>query len=187
MLGIHKLSRASFVTGGSASDSVAVGTKGTKDITPLELLNRMQRLLDEQNVDQDGRFVVVDPVFVELLRDEDSKLVNNDFAGNQDAGDLLRNGKVTSGKIRGFEVYVSNNLPIFGSGPSLIDTNGSATDYGIIVAGQTGGIATAQQLAKTETLRAPDFFGDIFRGMHLYGRKILRPESLVRAAWNVSK
>ncbi len=187
LLSIHKLARDAFVTGGSASDSIAMGTKGTKDATPLEILNRMQRLLDEQNVDTDGRWVVVDPVFLEHLRDEDSKFVSNDYAGNQDAGDLLRNGKVTTGKIRGFDIHVSNNLPTFGTGPATLDTNGSNANYGVIVAGQTGAVATAQQLSKTETLRAPDTFGDIFRGMHLYGRKILRPESLVRAIWNSSK
>jgi hypothetical protein len=38
-------------------------------------------------------------------------------------------------------------------------------------------VATAQQINKTETYRDPDSFADIVRGMHLYGRKILRPEA----------
>lgn len=183
----HKLTKGAFSTGGNATDSIPVGVGGTYDVTPLGLLNRMKRLLDEQNVDEDNRWVVVDPVFIELLNDEDSKLVNNDYAGGQDAGDQLRNGRILRGKIRGFDVYESNNLVTIGSGPSVISTAGSSTNYGFIVAGHMGAVATAQQLTKTEKFRAQDTFGDVVRGMHLYGRKILRSESLIRAAWNVSK
>lgn len=187
LLADHKLTKSAFSTAGTGTFSIPVGVSGTYDVTPLGLLNRMKRLMDEQNVPEDGRWVVVDPVFVELLNDEDSKLINNDYAGGQDAGDMLRNGKITNGKIRGFDIYISNNLVSFGSGPETITSSGSNTNYGYIVAGHTASVATAQQLTKTEKLRATDTFGDIVRGMHLYGRKILRPESLVRAKWNVSK
>jgi hypothetical protein len=47
-------------------------------------------------------------------------------------------------------------------------------------------VATAQQITKTETYRDPDSFADIVRGMHLYGRKILRPEALVTAKYNAA-
>jgi hypothetical protein len=47
-------------------------------------------------------------------------------------------------------------------------------------------VATAQQLAKTESYRDPDSFADIVRGMQLYGRKILRPEGLISAVYNVA-
>ena len=47
-------------------------------------------------------------------------------------------------------------------------------------------VATAQQINKTETYRDPDSFADIVRGMHLYGRKILRPEAIVTAKYNVA-
>ena len=47
-------------------------------------------------------------------------------------------------------------------------------------------MATAQQVSKTESYRDPDSFADIVRGMHLYGRKILRPEALVTANFNVA-
>ena len=52
---------------------------------------------------------------------------------------------------------------------------------GIIVAGHSSAVATAEQINKTETYRDPDSFADIVRGMHLYGRKILRPEAIVNA------
>jgi hypothetical protein len=47
-------------------------------------------------------------------------------------------------------------------------------------------VATAEQINKTETYRDPDSFADIVRGMHLYGRKILRPEALVNAKYHLA-
>lgn len=176
----HKLARNSFVSGGSASDSIAVGVSGTYDATPLQILNRFNRLLDQQNVEKEGRWVVVDPVFLEILMDENSKFVDRDF---QD-GEQLSNGKIAAAKIRGFRVYSSNNLAYVGNGPGTADNNGSATDYGFIVAGHDSAVATAEQINKTETFRSPFGFSDIVRGMHMYGRKILRPQGLLRAAYN---
>jgi hypothetical protein len=89
-----------------------------------------------------------------------------------------------AGTIHGFTIHVSNNLPSIGSGPATeADTN--STNYGVIVAGHSSAVATAEQINKTETYRDPDSFADIVRGMHLYGRKILRPEALVNAIYNV--
>lgn len=184
LLGIHKIARGSF--GGADTDSIAMGVAGTYDATPLQILNRFNRLLDVQNVPKDGRYVVLDPIFVEKLMDENSKLVNNDYAANQNAGGQLTNGKLIAQKIRGFDVYESNNLPIVGTGPGTVDNNGSAAHYGIILAGQNSAAATAQQLEKTEHYRDPYSFGDIVRGMHLYGRKILKPQALLRAWYNVN-
>lgn len=185
-LSANKLARDGFVSGGSSSDSIAVGVSGTYDATPLAILNRMNRILDLNNVPKDNRFVVVDPVFVEILMDENSKLVNNDYMASQNAGGQLTNGKLIAGTIRGFSVHSSNNLPYLGTGPGTADNNGSSTDYGVIVAGHMSAVATAEQINKTETFRDPNGFGDVVRGLHMYGRKILRPESLVRAIYNIN-
>lgn len=183
LLGIHKLNRATFgVSGGSATDSLAVGVAGTYDVTPVALLSRMSRLLDQQNVDKEGRWIVVDPVFLEKLMDENSKFMNADFQDTEQ----LSNGKVMSAKVRGFRLYASNNLPTFGTGPGTADTDGSATNYGVIIAGIDSAVATAEQLNKVERFRSPFGFSDIVRGMHMYGRKILRPTGLVRAVYNVN-
>lgn len=182
LFAIHKLTRANFVSGGSASDSIAVGVSGTYDATPLQILNRFNRLLDQQNVDKEGRWVVVDPVFMEVLMDENSKLMNELYQDTEQ----LSNGKISTAKIRGFRVYLSNNLPYLGNGPGISDNNGSATDFGFIVAGHDSAVATAEQIKKTESFRSPFGFSDIVRGMHLYGRKILRPTSLLRAAYNIN-
>ena len=181
------ISRASFVSGGATTDSIATHPDGsTGEATPLEILNRMARLLDQQNVDRDNRWVVVDPVFAEQLNEENSKLLNNDFAGGQNANDILRNGRIISGLIRGFRVYLSNNLPSIGTGPGTIDTNGSSSHFGVVLAGHDSAVATASQIEKVESYRDNDSFADIVRGMHLYGRKILRPEALVRAHYNIA-
>ena len=161
-------------TGGATDSTPAAG-----DTFPLTVIARMSRLLDQQNVDTQGRWLVVDPVFMELLKDEDSRLFNADFGGSG-----LQNGQVGT-NIHGFRVYTSNNLPTVGSGPSFAGTNSTA-NFGMIVAGHDSAVATAEQINKTETYRDPDSFSDIVRGMHLYGRKILRPEALVNAKYHLA-
>ena len=149
--------------------------------SPLQVLNRIARKMDQANVDTDGRWIVVDPVFAEILMDENSKLINRDFGG----GEELRNGRMP-GTIRGFRVYKSNNLPYLGTGTDTTLSTGSETNFGIVVAGHDSAVATAEQIAKTESFRSPDTFADIVRGMQLYGRKILRSEALFTAAVNLA-
>jgi hypothetical protein len=180
LFAIHKLARNSFVTGGSSSDSIAVGTAGTYDVTPLQVVNRMNRLLDQQNVPKEGRWLIVDPVFLEIIMDENSKFMNQFYRDSEQ----LSNGKLSANTVYGFKWYTSNNLPFIGSGPAVLDNNGSSTDYGVIVAGHDSAVATAEQINKTESFRSPFGFSDIVRGMHMYGRKILKPTGLVRAIYN---
>jgi hypothetical protein len=148
------------------------------EANPLSLIARMGRKLDQQNVDRQNRWLVIDPVFAELLKDEDSRLFNADFGGSG-----LQNGQI-AGSIHGFTIHVSNNLPSIGTGPAT-EAASNSSNYGVIVAGHSSAVATAEQINKTETYRDPDSFADIVRGMHLYGRKILRPEALVNAIYNV--
>ena len=49
-----------------------------------------------------------------------------------------------------------------------------------------GMVSWIKTINKTETYRDPDSFADIVRGMHLYGRKILRPEAIVTAKYNAA-
>jgi hypothetical protein len=149
-------------------------------VSPLTVLARMARKMDTQNVDARGRFVVVDPVFVEMLKDEDSRMLNGDFGG---AG--LQNGLVLN-NIHGFRVYVSNSLPAAGTGAGTSGTTAQATNFGVVLAGQDEAVASAEQINKVENYRDPDSFADIVRGMHLYGRKILRPEALITARYNAA-
>ena len=149
--------------------------------SPAMVVARMARLLDQQQVDTQGRWLVVDPVFMEILRDEDSRLFNSDFG--ESGG--LRNGLALK-NFHGFRVYTSSNLPSVGSGSGNTGNSNQNTDYSVIVAGHDSAVATAEQINKTETYRDPDSFADICRGMHLFGRKILRPEGIVTAKFNAA-
>ena len=186
-----KLNKGKFgnITTASAGDhSIPVAARlpgatalPTEYVSPVMLINRMGRLLDQQNVDKAGRWIVIDPVMMEVLQDEDSRFMNADFG---DSGGL-RNGLVIN-NWNGFRVYVSNNLPQVGGGSATTGVANQNTDYGVIVGGHDSAVATAEQINKTETYRDPDSFADIVRGMHLYGRKILRPEALVTAKYNLA-
>ena len=153
----------------------------TEYVSPVMLINRMGRLLDQQNVDKAGRWIVIDPVLMEVLMDEDSRFLNADYG---DSG-ALRNGLALS-NWNGFRVYVSNNLPSVGTGAATTGVANQNANYGVIVAGHDSAVATAEQINKTETYRDQDSFADIIRGMHLYGRKILRPEAIATAKYNLA-
>jgi len=191
LLSSMKLIKGSFgnittASAGNHSIPVAARLPGatalpTEYVSPVMLINRMGRLLDQQNVDKSGRWIVIDPVMMEVLQDEDSRFLNADFG---DSGGL-RNGLVIN-NWNGFRVYVSNNLPQVGGGAATTGTANQNTDYGVIVAGHDSAVATAEQINKTETYRDPDSFADIVRGMHLYGRKILRPEAITTAKYNLA-
>ena len=191
LLAANKLKKVSFanITTTSAADhSIPLAARmagatavATATATPLQVIARMARLMDQNNVDKQGRWLVVDSVFQEILADEDSRLLNMDWG--QSGG--LRNGLMLD-NLHGFRVYVSNNLPSVGTGSATSGTANQNTNYGVIVAGHDSSVATAQQINKTETYRDPDSFADIVRGMHLYGRKILRPEAIVTAKYNIA-
>jgi len=134
-----------------------------------------------QNVDQNGRWLVLDPVFIEMLKDEDSRLINSDFSEKG----ALRNGNIGK-QIHGFTIYQSNSLPRVGTGPTTTGTTSQNSNYGVIVAGHSSAVAAAENITKTETFRSQEAFADVVRGMHVYGHKILRPEALITAKYNVA-
>lgn len=191
LLSSMTLSKGSFgnITTSSAGDHsipLAVRMPGatavaTATATPLQVIARMARLLNVQQVDTAGRFLVVDPVFMELLSDEDSRLLNNDTA---DKGGLV-NG-ISIGNLHGFDVYVSSNLPSVGTGSATSGSANQNSNFGVLVAGHSSAVATASQINKVESYRDPESFADIVRGMQMYGRKILRPEGIVTAKYNAA-
>ena len=185
---LRKDSFGNITTSSAADHSIPVAARlpgatalPTATASPAMVVARMARLLDQQQVDKQGRWLVVDPVFMEIMADEDSRLLNADY-GESGA---LRNGLVLN-NLHGFRVYSSSNLPSVGTGSGTTGSANQNTNYGVIVAGHDSAVATAEQINKTETYRDPDSFADIVRGMHLYGRKILRPEALVTAKYNLA-
>ena len=191
LLSSMKLKKGDFgnITTSSAGDhSIPVAARlpgatalPTATVSPAMIVSRMARLLDQQQVDTSGRWVVLDPIMLEILRDEDSRLLQTDWG--ESGG--LRNGLVLK-NFHGFRVYTSSNLPAVGTGAGTTGSANQNANYGVIVAGHDSAIATAEQINKTETYRDPDSFADIVRGMHLYGRKILRPEGIVTAKYNAA-
>ena len=162
-------------TTASAGDGVLSGTDAiglqNANTDPLDVLARLARLLDDQNVPEEGRWVVAPPVFYEELSQSDSKLLSVDYNGGQGS---IRNGLVSSGKLRGFSMYKSNNMG------GLV-----ANADGLILGGHISAVCTAQTITSTEVLRDPDSFGDICRGLHVYGAKVLRPDALVSAFYEL--
>ena len=149
-----------------ATNSVdLLGSDGT-GVDAIDLMARMARLLDDQSVPEEGRWFVAPPSFYEELAQSGSKLLSVDFNAGQGS---IRNGLVSSGKLRGFDMYKSNNIA----------STSNAT--GKVMAGHISSTATANTILSTEVLRDPTSFGDIVRGLHVYGAKVLRPEALVSA------
>jgi hypothetical protein len=153
-----------------ATNSVdLLGSDGT-GVDAIDLMARMARLLDDQNVPEEGRWFVAPPSFYEELAQSGSKLLSVDFNAGQGS---IRNGLVSSGKLRGFNMYKSNNVA----------ATSNAT--GKVLAGHMSSASTAQTITSTEVMRDPSSFGDIVRGLHVYGAKVLRPKALVSAFYVV--
>jgi hypothetical protein len=117
--------------------------------------------LDENNVPETGRFIILSPQYVNLLKQSDLK--DASLAG--DGTSILRNGRV--GMIDRFTVYMSNNLlkPASGS-----DANKTHTIYG-----HPKAMSFASQFTNTETVRMETSFGDGVRGLKVYGYKTVVP------------
>jgi hypothetical protein len=158
----------------------AAGTAGVNETTasidlidvadPLDVMARMARLLDDQNIPEEGRWFVASPAFYEALSQSSSKLLSVDYNAGQGS---IRNGLVSSGKLRGFNMYKTNNIAT------------PTTATGKCMAGHMSSTATAQTITSTEVIRDPSSFGDIVRGLHVYGAKVLRPEALVSAFFTI--
>ncbi len=167
------------ILGSNAADKLGAGvfdgTGGvdlgqTGETDPLDLMARMARLLDEQSVPEEGRWFVAGPDFYEQLGQSGSKLLSVDFNAGQGS---IRNGLVSSGKLRGFDMYKSNNIA------------DASNVTGKCLAGHISSTATANTILSTEVLRDPTSFGDIVRGLHVYGAKVLRDEALVSAFYHI--
>ena len=159
----------SAVANMTSGDPIDMGNGGS-EISPLAIMARMARLLDDSQVPEDQRWFVAKPEFYEELASTDSKLMSSDF--NQGDGGV-RNGLVASGSIRGFQMYKSSNVPA--------TTNAT----GQCLAGHMSSTATAQSILNIETLRDTDTFGDIVRGLHVYGRQVLRDDALIKAIYTI--
>ena len=164
---------------GTAGTPVTVaGSDAGDDVVNLMAL--MARKLDEQDVPEENRWFVAPPRVYENLYKAGAKIVEVQVTG--DDVSPLRNGLVTNQKIMGFTLYKSNALRQSADATTttdMVSVSGVGTGENVVLAGHISACATANSIAKTEVIRDPDSFADVVRGLHVYGRKVLRPESLV--------
>ena len=176
-------------TAGAISGSYNLGTDTAPvdQATPANVLKtilRMSAALDEQNVPEDGRWLIMTPHDRQLLMQTD--IAQAYFTG--DTASTIRTGKI--GMLDRFTVYVSNLLPKGQAGKALV-AGLSATSSGaavsnakvrrMMVAGTQHACSFASQISKTEQLRNQTDFGDKVRGLAVYGRKVLKNDAMVTA------
>lgn len=126
-----------------------------------EYLVDLKVILDEDNVPEDGRFVIVPP-FVHGYLLKDARFVS---AGTVQTDQVLRNGAV--GRAAGFDILLSNNVKFT-----------TVTTKYKCIAGHRIAWTMANQISKMEAFRPERRFADAMKGLHLYGSKVIRPSAL---------
>lgn len=166
---------ASTNTGASAgkvSGSYNLGATGTplavtKD-NVIDILVDAASVLTEQDVPQEDRWIVIPDWMSNLIKKSDLK----DASMTGDGKSILRNGRI--GMIDNFTLYVSNLLS------ASNETIGSETKKAThVIAGHKSALTFASQMTSLETLRNPSRFGDLMRGLQVYGFELIKPDAAV--------
>ena len=170
-------------------DNATAGTGTGTDSSPIDgdaavdtlanLVSTAKKNLDKNDVPEENRWLVSSPEFFEQLRKAGAKL--SDQSVMADGGSSqIRNGMVTDRPLFGFNMYQSNAIAV-SSGNATNHTFGSSgSNEHVFLYGHMSGVATVNHIAKTELIRDPDSFADVVRGLHVFGRKILRSEAVQR-------
>lgn len=140
------------------------GAGGTTSV--IDLLVDIGTVLDEANCPEQSRFVVIPAKMAGLIKKSELK----DASLTGDGTSIIRNGRL--GMIDRLTVYVSHNLKRA--------SVGGATEYSLI-AGHKMGFTFASQMTNMETIRAESTFGNIVRGLQVYGYKVVKGEALSTA------
>lgn len=159
-------------TAGQQSAAFNLGTTGspltvTKDgasatTSVVDLIVDMGTVLDEANVPESDRFLIIPARMAGLIKKSELK----DASLTGDSVTPVRNGRL--GMIDRFTLYVSHNLNVSSGKTSIIG-------------GHKMGFTFASQMTEMETLRAQSTFGNIIRGLQVYGYKVVKPEALAQA------
>ena len=172
------------LSGGLTTTNSALGTASAPinvetDDAGINLMLLMARTLDDQSVPEENRWFVAPPIFYEKMFQAGNKIAEVQVTG--DASSPLRNGLAIPGTLAGFRCYKSTALNST-AGTDQVTLTGVATDASenIILAGHMSSTSTASHIAKTEVVRSTESFSDVIRGLHVFGRKVLRPEAIVR-------
>jgi len=150
---------AGLYSGADAANKISTTAITTAALAVTGLVN-LKVKLDNANVPNQGRYVIVPPWYHGLL------LQSNNFISVADSGtsEALRNGQV--GRAFGFDIFVSNNVTVV-----------TGDDY-LVSAGYTGAITFASQINKVESFRPESAFSDALKGLNLYGAKLARPSGI---------
>tara|TARA_B100000424_G_C22935716_1_gene497933 strand:+ start:1421 stop:2332 length:912 start_codon:yes stop_codon:yes gene_type:complete len=152
-------------TAGRISGDIDLGATGGSDpiaITKDNVIGKiidMGTVLDEANCPEGDRFMVIPAKMAGLIKQSDLK----DASITGDGSTPLRNGRL--GMIDRFTLYVSHNL----------NKNGSEFS---VIGGHNMGFTFASQMTNMETIRSETTFGNIIRGLQVYGYKVVKPEAL---------
>jgi len=172
------------LSGGLTTTNSALGTASAPvnvetDDAGINLMLLMARTLDDQSVPEENRWFVAPPIFYEKMFQAGNKIAEVQVTG--DASSPLRNGLAVPGTLAGFRCYKSTALNST-AGTDQVTLTGVATDASenIVLAGHMSSTSTASHIAKTEVVRSTESFSDVIRGLHVFGRKVLRPEAVVR-------
>lgn len=142
----------------------------------IETITAMASVLDEQNVPDSDRWLVISPYVRNIIMASDLRAAY--LTG--DPTSPLRNGKI--GMIDRFTVYVSNQLPHAQANKDFAgDPDPGTQRRHAIIAGHKTAITFASQIAKVESLPNPNDFGTLVRGLNVYGYKVVKPEALTMA------
>lgn len=141
---------------------------GAGETEVTDLIVAMGQVLDEQNVPENGRWLIIPAWLSAMIKKSELR----DVSLSGDGTSMLRNGRL--GMIDRFTLYMSNLLP---SGVAA----GLAAGETAIFAGHTVAPTFASQMTKMETIRSERTFGTLMRGLQVYGADIIKPEGLVEA------
>lgn len=147
--------------GGAAASANGVPISGGEAGTALNFILDANQVLDEQNIPDQGRYIVLPSWYISKLKS--GVLRRADVTG--DGTSVLRSGVV--GQIDKFLVIRSNNLP----------WNNTYKNSSVIF-GTKEACTFAMQLTKNETLRIQNSFGEYVRGLAVYGKGVVQPKAL---------
>ena len=167
--GISSLNKGA--NAGRISGNINLGTTGTPvavtKTNVLEYIVDIGTVLDEANAPEGERFIVIPAKMAGLIKKSDLK----DASLTGDSVSILRNGRL--GMIDRFTVYMSHNL------------NNASGKFSII-AGHKMGFTFASQMTEMESIRAESTFGNIIRGLQVYGYQVVKPEALAQGIVTLS-
>lgn len=164
---------------GRISGNINLGVTGTPrlvvprdptstQIEVLDLIVDIGLALDEQNIPESGRWIVLPAWMIAMLKKSDLRKANE----MGDPTSVLRNGRV--GRIDRFDIFSSNQLPQ-GTGAGL-----EAGEWSVF-AGHNMATTFATQINKMRNMESERTFGHLVSGLFVFGCDVINPIGLAQA------